>query len=342
MKWLRVTLITLFVIILTTGCDTLLGATVPTPYPTGYIPTVIALTVAAGQQPVDATTAAQGTDPAAAAVASATPALPLASATHTPTAPVSANATPTTPEPVTVTATHQAPTLTPTPGIPNTQIQIAAPGPASRIISPLKLEATVRCVPSGSFHIELWAEPLRPGDEPRLLLRKVTNFVADPLNWFFLEEELEFELSRVSELAELRVLTFDPFGRPVAASSVEVILLQMGENQLNPPGDVLEPLSIYEPAPNTLILGGTLVVSGMARPLDSQPLLVELITARDSVVGYHMIFLAQNPSGGHMPFTAEVQYSVSSPTWVRLVLSQSGTRIPGVRLLNSLEVLLSP
>lgn len=231
---------------------------------------------------------------------------------------------------------------TPTPELPNAAIQFAAPGPLSRIISPLHMVATVRTVPNGSYHIELWAEPLTSGGEPRLLLREVHNFIANPIDWMFLDQMLDFELSRVSELAELRILTYDQFSRPVAAGSVELVLLNLGENQLTPAGDTLQPLVILEPRANILIQGGTLIVRGMARPLDSQPLLIELVSASGATVGVRQVFLTPDPEGRHIPFTVDVEYSVDAPTWVRLILSQSGARIPGVRILNSVEVLLSP
>jgi hypothetical protein len=200
----------------------------------------------------------------------------------------------------------------------------------------------MRSVPNGSFRIELWAEPLQSVSQPRLLLREVHNFIADPAAWIYISEPMEFELARVSEFAELRIITFDQFGRPVSAVSIELILLQVGETQLNPAGDLLEPLVIFEPQPNILIQGGLLFVTGMARPMDGQPLVIDLVGADGSVVGFRQLFLTQDPSGYHVPYTLDVPYTVTSPTWVRLTLSQSGIRIPGLRQLTSLEVLLSP
>ena len=352
MKWLGTFLTALLLAVLTAGCADLFSSKLPTPYPTDYIPTVIAMTLAAGQPSAaqstpDQTTAAQETVPEAAALGSASPTLPQPSATPRPLNTVTDTPVPVTPTTSAANATptrrpSPTPTLTPTPGIPNAAIQIASPGPLSRIVSPLQLTATLRSVPGGSFHVELWAEPLQPGGEPRLLLREVTNFISNPSPWIFLDEALEFELSRVSELAELRVLTYDAYGRPVAAASVGLILLQLGENQLTPGVDAQEPLVIFEPTPNILIQGGTLIVTGMARPLDSQPLLIELVAADGSIAGVQQLFLTPDPAGEHITFAVEVAYSVASPTWTRLTISQSGVRIPGLRLLNSLEVLLSP
>jgi hypothetical protein len=43
-----------------------------------------------------------------------------------------------------------------------------------------------------------------------------------------------------------------------------------------------------------------------------------------------------------VPFIAEVPYEVTEPTWVRLILHESASRIPGITQLTSVEILLSP
>ena len=345
MKWLRALPIAVLLAVIAVSCADLLSKPRATPYPEEIAPTIITLTVSAGEQATpEPTAAATGITPEAAALVTASPTPTPESLSVTPEALPVISATPALPatQAVTPSPSSDGSTATPTPEIPNAAIQMAAPGPLSRIISPLRMVATVRTVPSGSYRIELWAEPLQPGGEPRLLLREVQNFISNPIDWMFLDQELEFELARVSELAELRILTYDQFGRPVSAGSVELVLLQLGENQLTPEGDMRQPLVLLEPRANILIQGGTLIVSGLARPLDSQPLLIELVAADGSIVGVRQVFLTPDPAGGYVPFVVDVTYEVESPTWVRLSISQSGARIPGVRILNSLEVLLSP
>jgi hypothetical protein len=351
MKWLRNLSIALLLALLAITLADLLwkGASSPDPQSEGLSqpsatsavqPTIPSATP-------EPTAATPESSPALAATVPVTPTTAPPSITPTRTRPPNATATPELPATLTKAPSptpwgSPATNATPTPEIPNAAIQFAAPGPLSRIISPLRMVATVRTVPNGSYRIELWAEPLTPGGEPRLLLREVHSFIANPIDWMFLDQMLEFELSRVSELAELRILTYDQFTRPVAAGSVELVLLNLGENQLTPDGDSLQPLVILEPRPNILIQGGTLIVRGLARPLDSQPLLIELVSANGTIVGFRQVFLTPDPLGRHIPFNVDVEYSVESPTWVRLILSQSGARIPGVRILNSVEVLLSP
>lgn len=213
----------------------------------------------------------------------------------------------------------------------------------SKIVSPLSLRASVETIPSGYVVIEIWAEPLRKGEEPRLLLRKIPfNFSSNPAAWVYLDEELDFEIPRSSEYGQLRLSVFDQYKRPVSVASVDLILLQYGETLLNPTSDLLENLVIREPAANKLIQGGTLIVSGLARPLGEPFILIELVTSTGEVVGYRQLFVTPAPDGGHVPFTIDVPYTVSEATWVRLTIREDGSRISGPRQLTSVELLLSP
>jgi hypothetical protein len=102
-----------------------------------------------------------------------------------------------------------------------------------------------------------------------------------------------------------------------------------------------EPIVIREPTKNQLIQGGKVIVSGLAKPTEDF-MLVELVTSDGIVVGYRQAFATPAPDGSYVPFAVEVPYQVVAPTWVRLRVSESGTRITGMEHLSSVEVLLSP
>jgi len=237
-------------------------------------------------------------------------------------------------------ATH-TPTLTSTPPIPGAGVQFVEPGPMSKVISPLRLIANFRSVPSGTYHIELWLEPLHEGDPARLLYREVQRLISNPVDWVYLDQDIEFELSRVSEYAQLRVSVYDAYDRPVSINSVDLLLLSIGTSQITPSTVRTEPIVIREPLKNKLIQGGTVIVSGLARPSEDF-MLVELVTADGTVVGYRQVYVTPAPDGSYVPFAVEVPYQVESPVWVRLRISESGTRITGIEHLSSVEVYLSP
>lgn len=211
----------------------------------------------------------------------------------------------------------------------------------SRVASPLELVANLRSVSSGTYHVEIWIEPLQPGGEPRLLYRDVQRLISNPIDWVYLDPHIQFELSRVSEFGQVRVGMYDQNGRAVSVNSVDLILLSMGPSDITPTGDLTDPIVIREPTPNHLIQGGMVIVSGLAKPSE-EFMLVELVTSDGNVVGYRQAFVAPAPDGSYVPFTVEVPYTVTTGTWVRLQISENGVRIPGVEHLSSVEVYLSP
>lgn len=207
--------------------------------------------------------------------------------------------------------------------------------------SPLKLTANLHTMPSGNYHVELWIEPLQPSGEPRLLYREVQRIISNPIDWLYLDQDIQFELTRVSEFGQLRISVLDSFGRAVSINSVDLILLSMGSSSITPASPKDEPIVIREPAANQLIVGGKLIVSGVAKPTEGV-LLAQLVTADGTVVGYREVLITASSDGSDVPYTVEVPYQVQTPTWVRLQVSESGTRISGIDHLTSVQVLLSP
>ena len=349
----------LFLILLGAGCSNLAYTPAPTPYPAEYIPTIIALTGEAGKAamitPSLVVIAPQGTQVMSPSQGSEVPATrgpspttlpsePTATIEVTPTATASQapSATPTqNPYATRTRRPTRTPSITPTPPIPYAAVQIKQPGPMSRVASPLQLIASLRSVPSGTYHTEIWIEPLQPGGESRLLYREVHRLISNPIDWVYMDPEIQFELSRVSEFGQLRLGMYDQSGRAVSINSIDLILLSMGPSDITPTGDLTEPIVIREPSPNHLIQGGEVIVSGLAKPSE-QVMLAELVTSEGVVVGYKEVFLTPAPDGSYVPFSFEIPYSVPSGTWVRLQLSESGVRIPGVEHLSSVEVFLSP
>lgn len=329
--------------LLIAGCSSLTNTPTSTPYPADYISTLIALTI-------EARHTATATPPAT-AMPSET-ALPSMTATQkalavvvqdSPT-PAQASATATIQPSATPTAGEDSPTVappSPTPQVQVADIQISKPGEMSKVVSPIHFVANVRTIPSGSYLIELYAEPLSPGGEPRRLFRELENITDSPLDWIYLDQDIQFEISRVSELAMLRVSVLDKDGRLAWVNSVDLILLSLGTSEITPKGDLGEPIIIQEPTPNHLIVGGTVIVSGWVRPSEDV-LLMELVTSDGTVVGYNEAFITPRDDGGYVPFTVEVPYSLEKSIWVRLQVSESGVRIGGVEHMSSVEVYLSP
>lgn len=313
-----------------TGCGLTATQDLPALMPTERVPTVIALTVAA--RGIEA-----GPLRSITPTMTAAPEQPAESPTETLDKLSLITSTPTpNPSPVpTATLTLDA-TVQPPPGIPEAAIQITYPGPGSLVSSPFLLRAVTRILPKSTVRIELL------GEDGRLLMREVRAYYPERQSSLILGAEINFEISPVAEVGQLQVSLLDEYNRYVALSSIEIILLSIGEALINPQGDTLEDIVIQSPRENSLIQGGVLRVSGLARLRSQQPLLIELQSSDGKIVGSRQVAVDDVPGSSFGSFLIDVPYTVSSTTRVRLMVWEPGELIPGITHLSSVEVILSP
>lgn len=278
--------------------------------------------------------------------ATATPTAAMAkSPTVTPTASLSVTSRPTaslTPEPsATGKPTQTArptrtPTITPTAYAPNAAIAILQPGPQSRIMSPLRVQAYVRPGSDRRVRIELF------GEDGRLLVRKLLT-TGEEAETIYVDEQLDFEIPGVAESARLQISTYDLYGRMTSMATQDMVLLTIGEPDITLPGLLDEAILVRQPRTNQFIQGGTLLVSGLIAPFNDQPLLIELIDRQGKVVGYRQAIVTIDPAGGYTPFSVEIPYQVSRATYALVTVKvYSNTRISGMIYLISREILISP
>ena len=346
------------------GCQDISLPALPTPIPTDYLPTAIALTARANagspqtlveETPATSLVAVAGTptlETQEAPTASATLAslAPSATPTITPTGP---SATPyTLPPSPTMTRTlrptrtptltrtprpTRTPTVTPIPGIPNAEIEIRNLGPLSRVVSPLHVYLYLKPGAGGKVLIELL------GEEERVLYREVRKIDFVPVGaWATFTLDIDFEIAATAEVGRLKISVNDAVGRTVTLNSVPLILLSVGDADIVPPQDVLAPIIIRQPRKKALIQGGKLVVSGLARPDNDQPLMVKLISDQGNEVGFRLVDVDPPGEGGYGAFAAEVPYTVSQPTQALMVVLEGGSSLADVIHLSSIDVLLSP
>lgn len=230
------------------------------------------------------------------------------------------------------------PTITPTPTPPNSYLFISQPGLLSRLVSPIQILAGVHPGHDGLVHIELIGEDSRLIaslllEYPRYIGREIT---IDP--------QLIFEIPGVAEFARLAIYVNDSALRHISLTSVDVILLSIGEKMIYAPKDLREPFIIREPHENDIIQGGKLIVHGLIRPVNQNPVIFELIDEQGKILASNQLQIPE-PTGdiSHNPFDLEMEYSVTAPTNARLTIRQeSDSRIPGTVALGSVLVLLNP
>jgi hypothetical protein len=277
---------------------------IPTAYPPEYLPTVIAMTADAAN--------ALGTEVARAL----TPDIPPSN----------------TPRPTLSPTPRATFTQTTIPGHEPAAIQIFAPGPMSKVVSPITLRMHIVAGESEKVQIDLY------GEDGRLLTRNVKRV---PTSGKGVPQQIKvpFEIPAAAEVGRITVSTTDKLGRLQSLNSVRLLLLSSGINEINPPGDPSEPVGVFTPVGEDPVSGGVLNIRGDVWPFNLNPVILELIGEDGRSMGLRILNLDQlNPQ----MFETTLPYKVSEPTLARLTIRQDDDRIDGLFYLYSQEVLLNP
>lgn len=291
------------------GCASPATNSIPTPYPPEYLPTVVAMTAEAIARSVSdlATTTALASIP-----------------TDLPTE---------TPEP-TLTFTP-APTYTPTaiPGHDPAAIEIQAPGPMSKVVSPINLRMNILAGASNRVQIDLY------GEDGRLLSRVLKRNVPTSNNGLLQTAKITFEIPGAAEVGRLTISTFDKYGRIQSLNSVRMLLLSSGVSEITPAGNPSEPVGVVKPEVEEAVSGGVLAVRGDVWPFSYQPVIMELIDPEGKSIGLRILTIETiDPQ----KFDTTIPYKITEPTVARLTIRQDDDRIPGLFYVYSQEVLLNP
>ncbi|MCC6146575.1 MAG: hypothetical protein IT308_03300 [Anaerolineaceae bacterium] len=230
------------------------------------------------------------------------------------------------------------PTITNTPTPPFAMLRLQRPGPLSKVVSPIQVTAMITPGDDGYVYIDLIGEDNRIITREQLDYRRLTGktFLIAPL--------LEFKISAAVEAARVVLYTYDRFGRLKALTSVDVLLLSVGDAEIYPFIELQSPYLVRYPNKGQVLQGGSFPVIGLARPVNNTPLILEAIDETGERVGTVETQVPQ-PSGdlSHTPFEVSLPYTVSGQTPVLLTLRQeSNSRIPGTVSLTSMEIVLEP
>ncbi|HEY2980410.1 MAG TPA: hypothetical protein VGJ22_04450 [Anaerolineales bacterium] len=266
------------------GCALPGAKPVPTPFPEGYLPTVVALTAEA------AYSTSQALTPVVLPTDTLEPTATIASSTPLPTR-----------------------TYTPQPKIPLAQIQFLAPGPLSRIVSPVQLQLMVVSGESEIIQIDLF------GEDGRLLGRKIDR-VNRHETGVYATYKLPFEIRAAAETALLQVSTKDKQGRMQSLNSLQLILLSAGTTEVTPAGNVLfEHAVFFTPKDKASVVSSELPVRARFSPFNNQPVFLELILPDRRVLVSRVLTL-----DGLEPqeFTTTLPFKVTEPTSALLSLRQ--------------------
>lgn len=286
------------------GCALPGGSPVPTPFPPGYLPTVVALTGQAAFQTSQALT-------------------PFVLPSDTP-------------QP-TFTSVSQTPlptqTFTPQPNIPLAQIQFLSPGPMSKIVSPIQLQLLVVAGESDVIQIDLF------GEDGRLLSRTIDR-VNRHLTGVYATYKIPFEIRAAAETAVLRISTKDEFGRMQSVNSLHLVLLSSGITEETPAGNVIyERAVIYTPKDKASATHGDLIVEGRFWPFNQQLVFLELILPDTTTSALRVLTLSGTDI---QEFSTTLPYRVTEPVMARLSIRQMDPLLNGPIYVYTQEIMLNP
>ncbi len=333
-RWMaRLTMLLAFGVL--AACQALEPPPLPTPIPTHVLPTVVYWTAVAGGNALVPTG-----EPSAFVPSPLPTAAPVETGGTVPSptvmVPPQRMAVPTaTPLPW-PTATPTAPPIPELGYIPYAPLQVFAPGEDSKVRSPIALEFAVQVRRVNRFQIELI------GETGRLLYRRVMQTpeeAAEPVLTY--RVKIPYEIRAEAERGRVQLLAFDERGREAFRTSIHVILLRSGWPELLPGDVVLSPIVIQDPRPGHLIQGGQVFVEGLAWPTNGM-IEAALVTSTGKVLSFGTGTVSPPGEDGYGLFSVAVAYEVREATWVRLVVREYDQVPPGVRYLNSVEVLIAP
>jgi len=227
-------------------------------------------------------------------------------------------------------------TLTPTLDPTNILLRIAAPGPMSKVVSPINFVTYISPEYTGSTRIQLL------GEDGRELFGKVFRTYSNIGSSTRVEEKINFEIHGAAEVGRLQISTIDEFGRMQAYNSVRLLLLSVGENQFTQAYPPLERVLLRLSKKNDEVIGGgVLNVEGEIQPVNDMPVALELYDTDGKSLGSRILTL-QHADGTYQSFSTTIPYQVSKQTVARLLVHQADDRIGGLAYLYSLKLLIAP
>lgn len=232
----------------------------------------------------------------------------------------------------------RTPTITLTPTPPPPYLRFLRPGAFSRLLSPIQVEAGVTPGEDGLIVLDLI------GEDGRLISTQRLNYGEYLTRSIVIAPKVTFTIPGVAETARLVISVSDKFGRKIALTSLDLVLFSIGSNDFYPVTEQFTPYILRAPFADQVVSSGTLQVRGLARPVNNNPVLFELVDEKNALIASGKLTIPM-PSGNisHNPFAIDLPYSVKEPVRARLVVRQdSASRIPGTVALWSVPVLLQP
>ena len=240
---------------------------------------------------------------------------------------------------ITLTRTPSpTPTITNTPTPPLAYLRLQQPGRFSKLTSPFLISMVISPGDDGYVYVDVI------GEDGRKIRSEALDYRRQVGRRLLVSPKLDFTIPGAVETARLVVSIKDSANRLIALNSSDLLLLSIGKADIYPVESLYEPYIIRFPRPKQTLSGGIVTLVGLARPVNDNPLIIELVDETGKVVGATSITVPA-PTGdlSHTPFEVGVPYQIEETTPVRLTIRQESTeRIPGTVMLSSMEITLEP
>jgi len=212
-------------------------------------------------------------------------------------------------------------------------IQINAPGPMSRVVSPLEVHLTVAAGKKNFVEIKLF------GEDGRAITGQSLNILG-PSSGEYLSVKMSFEIRAAAEVGILQISTKDEHGRVQSLNTVRVLLMSVGVSQINPAGNgIYERVTLPHLPARSTISGGVVNVEGQFLPFNHKQGVIELVSDDGRSLGLRVLnFASLDPQN----FSTTLPYKVSAPTQARLFIRQPDDVLLGPVYVYSQEITLNP
>ncbi len=214
-------------------------------------------------------------------------------------------------------------------------IKIIAPGPMSKVVSPVEFVFHVAPDVTGLTRIELIGEN---GEE---LYRKIFKTYSNVGYYTRIAEQIEFAIRGVAEIARLQVSTYNAEGQLLALNSVRLLLQSVGENEFTPIENNAERLHLRVPKIGSEVSNGLLVFTGEYLPINDLPVTIELMDVSGAIISSRQLQF-NVLDGKFQSFETIIPIKVLKKTDALIVFRQSDDRIKGLAYYFSRKVIIIP
>jgi len=218
---------------------------------------------------------------------------------------------------------------------PDQKINILTPGEGSVVTAPIDLRAMVHPGGDGLIRVTLID---RQGN---LLARQLLRLNPSDAEIIPFTTSVAFEIPFDSTPALLTIATQDDAHRPLTLRSVQLTLQRTGEEiiEIQAPNDPW--LSITNPKSGEIITQSPLVVSGTVIPVNSRPIVFELVSESGGVIISKQLPVSQ--PGVALDFEVPIIFTPSPAAHdMLLVIRQTAQDYHADIILDSLPLILSP